>query len=298
MITEVDELPKPGETVIGSNVTYSHGGKGANQILAANLFFQGVEEVVQELTFIGAIGMDDRGHRLKTHFSDCGICPDYIQQKPDVNTGMAQILVDKHGENSIVVSPEANYRLTPEDVEESLYALKKVDLLLIQFEIPMETAVRSIECMKDQEGLVVVNPAPAFPIDPHLYPVIDFLTPNLNELSILTGVSHFTSKEDIKTAALKLIHKGVKNVIVTMGSDGVLYANKDSSSHFEAPRVKAVDTSGAGDCFNGVFCASLVKGNSIDESIKDGMLYAGLSVTRKGTSISYPDHHDVCAFLR
>ena len=296
MITEVKLLPRPGETVIGSSVSYSHGGKGANQVLAANQFLQGHRESGKGLSFIGAVGQDEAGQRFTRYLQALAIDTTYLHDLPGSRTGMAQILVDQIGENSIVVSPEANYQLTPEDAADSLAGIGDIALLLVQFEIPLKTAIHLIESMKDQKGLVVVNPAPAFPLQDKVFASIDVLTPNLSELALLTGKHDFSDRAEIQQAASELITKGVGHVVVTMGSEGVLYVSGEGSQFFPSNEVKAVDTSGAGDCFNGVFAAALVSGFAMEEAIRQGMLYAALSVTRKGTSISYPDAQEVKSF--
>ncbi|WP_280771760.1 ribokinase [Salipaludibacillus daqingensis] len=298
MISTMAYLPKPGETVLGNGFFTSPGGKGANQVIAASYFLKENTFIDAEIYFIGKVGKDSFGDDVVRHFSSLGIQIDYLKRDDSVGTGTAQILVDDAGENSIVVSPGANYFLTPDNIRSSKQVIQEADLILVQFEIPMETIEEVIQLVSESKATLVVNPAPAFAIRQDLMPIIDYLTPNITELSNLTGYEALDNHTLIEEAARSLLAKGVSNIVVTMGAEGVMHVHDHGAVHYPSYNVHPVDTSGAGDCFNGVFAAAILCGYSINQAINSASASAALSVTKRGTSSSFPHPEDVTIFMK
>lgn len=290
LISTTDHLPAPGETVLGSSFFTCPGGKGANQAIAA-------ARMGQDTTFLAKVGDDSFGSEAIQFLKRQNINVDLIQQEPGCETGTAQIVVNSQGENTIVVSPGANNYFSCNDIISNEAVISEVDAILVQFEIPKETIEQLMQLAKKYNKTIIVNPAPVLDVDKDALRGIDYLTPNEHELRLLSRCPSLNSIQDIKEAGMKVIREyRIKNLIVTLGSKGVLHVTEEKSVHYPSFKVNAIDTSGAGDCFNGVFSYFLLQGFSIDDVIYYAAAAAALSVTRSGTSSSYPDFEEVMAF--
>ncbi|MDF2533202.1 MAG: rbsK [Clostridia bacterium] len=283
MVTAVNSIPKKGETVLASTMQKYHGGKGANQGVASSRFGA-------KTSFIGAIGDDEDGKTILESMKSEGIYINGIKIHENEKTGMAWITVDQKGENSIVVISGANGAVSKEDIDDNEALFREADIVLLQLEIPVETVAYAINKGKENGCRIILNPAPAVKLDMDILSKVDIITPNESELDILTsGIDAHNRIEK----AQSLIKQGVDNVICTLGAKGVLYVKKDGFSQFPAYSVDAIDTTGAGDCFNGVLAAELSNNESIETAIKIAIKASSLSVTKKGAQSSMPRKQDV-----
>lgn len=283
MVAAVDTIPKRGETVLASNMERFDGGKGANQAAAGCKFGASV-------SIIGAVGNDGDGKALLERMQGMGIDVTGVKLRENEKTGTAWITVDQKGENSIVVISGANRTLGREDIEANEALFKEADVVLLQLEIPVETAAYAINKAKESGCKVILNPAPAVKLDRDILGKVDIITPNESELDILVK-----SKGECSCLekAQKLIGEGPANVICTLGAEGALLVNKSGHIKFPAFPVNAVDTTGAGDCFNGVLAAELSNDKGIEAAIKTAIIASAFSVTKKGAQSSMPSRQDV-----
>lgn len=283
LVVRVDALPQAGETVPAASAEKFFGGKGANQAVASAKY--GAETYM-----MGAVGNDAAGIALLKSLKDQGINIQGIKTRGDAQTGAAWIIVDRKGENSIIVSSGANGTLSKEDLDQNETIFHEADIILIQLEIPRETAEYAICKGKENGCLVILNPAPAVRLNREIFKKIDIITPNETELDLLT--SRFASNDRLEKAK-ELISYGVGTVICTLGAEGALFVNKSRFVKFDACQVDPVDTTGAGDCFNGVLAAELAHGHKIEEAIKSAIKAAAICVTKKGAQSSMPNRRDV-----
>ncbi|MCF8240330.1 MAG: ribokinase [Melioribacteraceae bacterium] len=289
MVVSTNRFPKPGETIFGSDFKMFPGGKGANQATACS-------RLGAKTLFLGKLGNDDFAKSLGKSMSENGIDPKYLIHSDDVHTGMAMITVNEEGENEIVVVSGANMSITPGEIERTKHAFGEVKIVVTQFEVPYDVVKKTAEITKEFGHVFILNPAPAAKIKNDLYELIDFITPNENELQSLTGIK-VNSKETAELAARELISLGVKNVIVTMGSAGSLFVNSKTSKIFTTDKVHAIDTTGAGDTFNGALAFSLANGYDIDKAIKIANKAASIAITKMGAQSSMPYLSEIEDFL-
>lgn len=285
MVVRTSHIPKPGETVLGNNFFMNPGGKGANQAVA-------VSRLGGDVAFIGKIGSDVFGKQAVQLFDDEGIDTACLFEDEDTSSGIALITVDERGENSIVVAPGANANLFPIDVEAVFSRFETCNILLMQLEIPYETVRYAAEKAKEKSITVILNPAPADPLISSSYHLIDILTPNISETEILSGLS-ITDIEDAKKAAIKITSLGVKNIIITMGKSGALIYDREKFVHVESPEVEVVDTTAAGDVFNGALAVGLMEGKNLEDATKFACQAAAISVTKLGAQSSIPHRQEV-----
>jgi ribokinase len=282
VVTEVPRFPRPGETVLGKSVHRYPGGKGANQAVAA-------ARVGGAVRFYGKVGADAFGDELLALLQGDGVDISAVERTAEAATGMASILVDEAGENSIVYTPGANACVDPAYVDRVFEALREADVLLMQFEIPLETVAHLLARLPRQRPIVIVDPAPAhgmvgLPLDR-----IDVLTPNRSELLALTGV------EDVLSAARALIGRGVRAVLCKAGADGALWMKQDAM-WIPAETVEPVDTTAAGDAFNGTL-ACLIAEWPIDRAIRWANAAGALATTRRGAQPSLPRVEEIRKLL-
>jgi ribokinase len=289
MVVSTGRFPEPGETILGEAFSMFPGGKGANQAVSA-------AKLGGRVSFIGKMGNDLFRDRLFESMGQDGVCLDYVLSDPEVSTGIAVIMVDSNGMNEIVVVSGSNMRLSPEDVEKMHNVIADANVVLMQLEIPVETVLKTTEIAKENGAIVILNPAPARELPESLLKNIDVLTPNEIEAEYLSGIS-VDSCESAQEAGATLLRKGVGAVIVTMGDKGCVLASDGISEVFPAPRVRAVDSTAAGDAFNGALALSLGMGKTIQEAIRFATAVAAFSVTRMGAQSSMPTLEDVHAFL-
>lgn len=285
IVIALSHLPQPGETIIGEGKTEHPGGKGANQAYAA-------AKLGGKTAMIGRAGSDGYGQALISSLKSAGADTSGIIVQQGTDTGLAFIYVDRDGENTIVIASGANAMLTPDDIRSMERLMDGCDIVLLQLEIPFETVTYAIETAKRKGKNVVLNPAPARGGLEHLFRMIDILTPNEGELAALTGMSADTI-EDVERAANSLIEQGVNTVIVTLGEKGALLVQSGISKHFPAKKVKAVDTTAAGDAFSAAVCVALSEGRSIEDAIEFANAVSGIVVTRRGAQPSIPARHEI-----
>ncbi|MGQ0604602.1 MAG: ribokinase, partial [Anaerolineales bacterium] len=244
LIVRADRLPAPGETVLGGDLITTAGGKGANQAVAA-------ARLGAHVTFVARVGADAYGRDSLTNFAREEMDTRYVVTDPQAPSGVALIVVGSNGQNLIAVAPGANARLTPADVEAARPVFAEARVLLLQLETPIETVLAAARLGRAHGLTVILNPAPAQPLPAELYPLVDALTPNEYEAETLTG------EGESEAAARALLARGVKIVIVTLGAAGVLLATTTGIERFPGFRVEAVDTTAAGDAYNGGLAVAL-----------------------------------------
>lgn len=274
MVVRVGGLPLPGETVLGDQFQIFAGGKGANQAVAA-------QRAGATVRFLGAVGSDDFGKAAIDALVDEGIDTDAVQVIGGVPSGVALILVDQNGENCIAVAPGANAHITPEVVHEYGHIFPDVGFLLVQLEMPMDAVEKAIALAAENDVKVILNPAPAASLSDTLLKNLFCITPNASELKTLTG-KEVRNAKTAAAAASVLLQRGVRNVVVTLGEAGALICNSDGTHHEKAVAVQVVDTTGAGDTFNGVFTAKLAAGKSLRDALRLAVAAASLSVQYAG----------------
>ena len=280
MVIRVPKLPQPGETISGGDFQVFGGGKGANQSIAAR-------RAGGKVKFIAAVGSDDLGKTAIDTFAAEGIDTTGIQIIDDSASGVAFIFVSEAGENCIGVAPGANARLTPEALLGQQHAFDEAALLLMQLEIPIETVEAAIAMAATRDLPVILNPAPARQLPEQLLAGLFCITPNETEAEALTGISVNDEKSAMAAAHL-LLQRGVQNVVITMGSKGALLCNADGTHHQSAELVNVVDTTGAGDTFNGVFAAMIAKGRALPDALQTSVAAATISVQSAGAIESIP----------
>lgn len=275
LVVRVPHSPKAGETVLGGDFETYPGGKGANQAVAA-------ARMGGEVTMVGRVGNDNFGDTLIQGLVENNIKTSYVIKDSEVSTGVAMIAVAADGENLIVVASGANYEVSPEDVANTRDIMRDTDLLLVQLECPIEAVAAAAELAKAYEIPVVLNPAPAQPLSKALLSNVDVLTPNETELMQLSG------EDDLEKAIEKVLSLGVKNLVITLGANGARVVTDEIDQHIPAHEITAVDTTAAGDAFNGALAVALAEGKPLLEAVRYGMAAGALAATRPGAQPSLP----------
>jgi ribokinase len=283
-------LPKPGETLAGHGFQLGHGGKGANQaVMAARLGAR--------VTMVGKVGRDVFGEGALSNYREHGIDTTHVLIDAERSTGVASIVVDDAARNCIIVVPGANLGLTPDDVRAAAPAIAGAGVLLCQLEVPLETVAEALRIAKAANVTTMLNPAPAVALPDELLHLADVCVPNENEIELLTGGHTAATVQEAAAAAWELLRRGPHTVIVTLGERGALIADAGSAEHLAAPRVEAVDSSGAGDAFIGALGVFLAEGAPLREAVRRANAVAALSVTRLGTQASFPTRAQVDQML-
>jgi len=290
MIIQVERMPEPGETIIGGQFSMAAGGKGANQAVAA-------ARAGGDVSFIACVGADMFGRQAIQGFIDEGIQVDYVFRDKDGLSGIALIFVDKKGENSIAVASGANAKLSPEHIEKAKTVISSANVLIMQLETPLETVRKAAQIGADYGITIILNPAPACPLDDVLFGKISILTPNETEAELLTGVKVFDLKS-AEQAATFLLNKGIETVLLTLGAKGVFVANSEIRELVPGFKVKTVDTTAAGDVFNGALAVALGEELPLLEAVRFANAAAALSVTKLGAQPSAPNREAIENFLR
>ena len=280
MVLKMDRLPGPGETLIGDEFIMAAGGKGANQAVAA-------ARLGGEVTFIARVGKDIFGQRAIEGFRKEGICTDFIVHDEQYPSGVALIFVDQRGENNIGVASGANGQLSIDDVTAARSELAAAQVLLLQLETPIETVQYAARTANEMGVKVILNPAPARDLDDELLSNVTVLTPNETEAELLTGI-RITDDISAKEAAARLKTRGVESVIITLGAQGALAVTEEAVQLVPPKKVKAVDTTAAGDAFNGALAFALADKKPIGEAVRFANLAGALSATRIGAQPSMP----------
>lgn len=280
LITFADVFPRPGETLFGQNFDLGFGGKGANQAVAARL--SGAEVLM-----VAKVGQDLFGEATIKNFASLGIDTTHVKIVADAPTGVAPIFVEPNGQNRIIVVKGANDKLTPADVDAAAADLRRVNTIILQFEIPLATIYHTVRFARAHNIRCIVNPAPAVPSSLADLTGADYFIPNETEAELITGLPVQTL-EQAATCAAALVQKGFRRVLLTLGARGALLA--DSTGHVHVPpfAVTPVDTTGAGDAFIGSLSVFLAEGIPERDAVARASLYAALSTTRVGTQKSFP----------
>lgn len=287
LVVETERYPQEGETIIGGKFEQIPGGKGANQALAA-------AKLGDEVEFIGACGDDSFASRLKASLKNGGAKIDNIFEIEGVSTGVAVITVDPEANNRIIVSPGANHELDLKKIDKIKDKILEAEIILLQLEIPLKTIEKIVEIASANNTKIILDPAPAQKLSDHILSKIDYLLPNEGELDLLLAAAEAENRsEKIEI----LLNKGVKNIIVTEGEKGVNFYNKEQTLHLDSLKVKAVDTTAAGDVFAGAFAASLIEKNNYQKALDFAVKAAAYSVTKRGAQSSIPDQNELNEFL-
>lgn len=285
MVVKSQKLPAPGETIIGGTFLMNPGGKGANQAVAA-------AKLGANVTFVSKTGDDIFGKQAVQGFQREGINTDFVFTDLENPSGVALILVDAKGENSIAVASGANGNLQIAEVAKAIEQIAAEDTVLLQLEIPIPTVEFAIKKCFEQGAKVILNPAPAQVLDESVFKYLNIITPNETEAELLTGIK-VTDLNTAEQAALKFHEKGVKNVIITLGSRGAYLHNAGINRLIPAPVVEATDTTAAGDVFNGALAVALSEGQDLEQAISFACRAAAISVTRMGAQASTPKRSEV-----
>jgi ribokinase len=283
-------LPRTGETVSAGTLLVDRGGKGANQAVAAR-------RLGAEVRMIGCVGDDDSGGEIRRALREQGIGVDGIATSSDAATGTALIFVDREGRNQIGVAPGANHRLTVEMARAGQDAIAWAEVLVSQLEVPVPVVRWALETARRHGVPTVLNPAPVQELSDELLSLVTYLTPNAGEVAALTGIE-VRDLESGRQAAARLCERGAGTVIITLGEQGALVCDGASAVHFEAFPVEVVDTTGAGDAFNGALAVGLAAGGSLEQVIPLASAAAALTCTRRGAQDALPDRADVERFLQ
>ena len=285
MVVKSERIPAPGETILGGRFLMNPGGKGANQAVAA-------ARLGGDVTFVAKVGDDLFGREAKGLFAKEGIRTEYVQTDASEPSGVALIMVDAKGENCIAVASGANGALSPGDIGAARGAIETAGVLLMQLETPLET-VRCAARWAAAKGVpVILNPAPACALPAELLKCVDLITPNESEAELLTGVK-VTDEATAQAAAAALCAKGVRRVVITMGARGAFIFAEGKGFFVPAFKVQAVDTTAAGDVFNGALAVALTEGLPLTEAVRFAAKAASISVTRMGAQASAPYRTEV-----
>jgi len=285
MVVKAASLPKPGQTVMGGEFFMNPGGKGANQAVAA-------ARLGGHVVFVANVGNDLFGNQALGHFQNEKIDCAYVTKDESNPSGVALISVDSKAENHIVVAPGANGHLSTAHVDQALTHISPDDLILVQLEIPLDTVAHTLLRVKEKGVRVILNPAPGCVLSASLLTGLFMITPNETEASILTGIG-VTDVTSAGLAGQKLLKMGVEEVVITLGSRGALWVSKVGAELITAPSVTAIDSTAAGDCFNGALAVSVAENMPMREAIDLACRAASISVTRFGAQASMPFKHEL-----
>lgn len=289
LTVKAKRLPRPHETVTDGQFMVSFGGKGANQALAAQM-------AGADVAFLAKIGTDAYGKQLYSHLLESGLPKEGFLLDDKAYAGVALIAVDEAGNNQILVAPGSNKHFSIRNVEEMRPILQQGSIFLTQLEVPVSTAEYALKLAKPLGLVTVLNPAPSFSLSPEIFSFIDIITPNELEAGELTK-TNVTSLEEAQNAASVLHTRGCKTVIITLGSQGVLYSNASSVKHYPAFDVEALDSVAAGDAFNGALVAALANKIAFPQAIRFASAAGALSTTKRGAQESLPTKKEIEHFL-
>ena len=290
LVVQVPEIPKPGETVLGFNFGSFPGGKGANQAVAA-------ARLGAAVTMIGQVGDDSYGEILVDNLASEGVNTKHISLDRNSATGVAMITVDERGQNCIAVASGANFTLTAEQIQSAWEKIGEIDVLVMPLETPLETIYRAAKLAKDQNVRVVLNPAPARPLNPDLLTMVDILIPNEHEILQIAGYID-NGDSSIAESARALIERGVNTVVITLGENGAMIVDKKlGEMTIPSIKVDVLDTTAAGDSFVAALAVGLVEGKSLSEACSFANAAGAITVTRMGAQPSLPTRREIAEFL-
>jgi ribokinase len=286
LVVKAERRPAKGETLVGQEFGMFCGGKGANQAVAA-------ARCCADVTMVGRVGDDIFGDKFFDALKSEGVETKYIIRDKKNGTGIGTPVIDAHGDNSIIIIPRANTKMTPSDVEKAKDAIEKANVLILQLEIPLDASEKAAEIARSKGVKVILNPAPARKLPESILKKVDILTPNETEAQMLTGIS-VVNDDGAKKAAKKLLDMGVKDVIITLGGRGAMWASKAGYKIIPAFKVeKIIDTTAAGDAFIGGLSVAFAEGKSMEDAIKFANACGGLAVTVMGAMPSLPKRERV-----
>ena len=288
LVVRVEHIPVPGETVLGSSLQRTCGGKGANQAYTCGKLGGDVE-------ILGSVGTDDNGNALIESLRTVGVETAFLQ-RVQAETGLALIEVEASGDNSIVVAQGANLCTDAAYIEANRARIEAADAVIMQLEIPMESVMRAAEIAKSAGKLVILDPAPAMPLPEKLCRNIDIIKPNENELALLTGIP-VRSPEDAAIAARALLAGGVGTVVVTLGEEGAVVVSEDGARHYPGKPADAIDTTAAGDSFTAAMALLIARGYSLTDAVDFAISVSSLVVTKAGAQSSIPSGEEVAHML-
>ncbi|MFB3901828.1 MAG: ribokinase [Acidobacteriota bacterium] len=280
MVVKSAHIPVAGETVLGGEFVMAAGGKGANQAVAA-------ARLGADVTFVARVGDDLFGRTAIESFSREGIVADYVTKDLQKPSGVALILVDKRGENIISVAPGANAELSPDDVRKARPAIERADVVVIQLEVPLETVAEAARVGAESGAAVILNPAPAQTLDDRILRHVTVLTPNETETEILTGIT-LRDPADHGKAAAELRRRGVQTVVITLGGSGSYLYTGERGMVIPTVKIQPVDTTAAGDAFNGALAVALGEGQGLEQAVRFANLAGAFAATRLGAQPSLP----------
>ncbi|EFM99962.1 ribokinase [Actinobacillus pleuropneumoniae] len=283
-VIRVPYFPKAGETLKGGHYHIAYGGKGANQAVAAARVRN---TSLVEVDFIACIGADDIGRAMKQAFVQDGINPEHIVEVADQMTGIAMIQVADSGENSIVISAGANANLDESVVAQHQATIERADCLLVQLETPLQAVEKALKIAKANHTQVILNPAPAQPLSDEILANIDIITPNETETALLTGIQ-VVDEQTAQQAANVFHQKGIQTVLITLGAKGAFLSENGNGEIIAGFKVTPVDTTAAGDTFNGALAIALLEGKSMRDAVMFAHKASSISVTRMGAQSSIP----------
>jgi len=289
MVVKGRRLPSPGETVTGGQFVMAAGGKGANQAVAA-------ARLGAQVTLVAKVGQDVFGDQAIDNFRREGIQTNCLLRDEQNATGVALILVDEHGENLISVASGANHALTPPEIRNAADCICSANVLMLQLETPIETVCEAAKIASEAGVSVILDPAPAAPLSEDLLRHVDYLTPNESEAEQLTGIP-VADERAARQAAEQLLAAGAKNVLLTMGAKGALVARAGQAMMIPAPAISAVDTTAAGDAFNGGLAWALGNGMELAAAVRQASFVGALSATRLGAQPSLPTKDELERFI-
>ncbi len=293
LVIRAERMPNRGETLIGETFDIFTGGKGFNQATAA-------ARLGAEVTLIGRIGDDPFADILRTAIESEHIDNRFVKTDTESGTGVATIVVEPDGDNSIIVVPRANMRLTSKDITDAAESIAEADVLLLQLETPIDASQTAIKIAKANDTIVILDPAPARPLPPSLLAQVDILTPNATEATVLSGHAVNTLEAGIVTAKAlqtQIATDGHAAVVLTLGEQGALLCTPTQSTYIPAISVDAVDTTGAGDAFSGALATALANGDELSEAVRFATAAGAAAVTVLGATPSMPTHEKIEAIL-
>ena len=290
LVVKSPRIPAKGETILGGDFIMTPGGKGANQAVAA-------AKLGAEVYFVAKLGDDIFGRQSLSNLQEVGIHTEYVEQTREAPSGVALITVDDTGDNVIVVAPGANLKLSPEDIKKARSVIASSGAVATQLEVPLETVEFAARLANDTGVPFILDPAPAQKLSDELLRKVDVLTPNETEAEILTGIK-VTDENSAQIAVKELLNRGVKAVILTMGSKGYVLATKDGAQFISSVKVDAVDATAAGDAFTGSLAVGMARGKTLKDAALFANYVAALSVTKMGAQSSMPDAGQVENFIK
>jgi ribokinase len=290
MVIKAQHLPRAGETILGGSFYTTAGGRGANQAVAA-------ARAGGEVTFVARVGNDMFGERAIESYREEGIKTDHIVKDSELPSGVAEILMDEKGQCLIAVASGANMNLSVYDIINAKQAIMESDIILMQLEVPLKTLEYAAKLASDANKRFILNPAPAHQLPISLLKKISVLTPNEREAEILTGI-RVEDEDSAEDAGKILLSKGVSKVIITLGLQGAMVLDSSGSELVQGFKIEPVDTTAAGDVFNGALAVAIAESKNFFEAVKFANAAAALSIAKKGAQSSAPRREEILKFIK